>query len=393
MAVTGKPAVLGGDATFAEGLPLTRVHVPEREELARRLDTILTSGQLTDGATVRELEEDAAARLEVPYVVAVSNCTSGLMLALQALGVSGSVAMPGFTFAATAHAAHWAGATPVFAEVDPDSLTLDATDAAALLAESGASALMATHVYGTPCRVEELAKVADDAGVPIVYDAAHALGSRRAGTPIGGFGAAEVFSLSPTKVVTAGEGGLIATRDEGLAQACRLGRGYGNPGDYDCLFPGLNARMSELHAALALVSLRGLPERVATRSHLVGVFADAIADVPGLRLPALADGDVSTWKDLTLIVDPDTFGLDTPTLARALKADGIDSRRYFHPPVNRQKAYAHLPARPLPITDDVSSRVLTLPLWSHMDEPTVRRVADTVIRLHEHAADVRIASV
>ncbi|WP_406299288.1 DegT/DnrJ/EryC1/StrS family aminotransferase [Embleya sp. NBC_00888] len=393
MAVTGKPAVLGGDATFAEGLPLTRVHVPEREELARRLDTILTSGQLTDGATVRELEEDAAARLEVPYVVAVSNCTSGLMLALQALGVSGSVAMPGFTFAATAHAAHWAGATPVFAEVDPDSLTLDATDAAALLAESGASALMATHVYGTPCRVEELAKVADDAGVPIVYDAAHALGSRRAGTPIGGFGAAEVFSLSPTKVVTAGEGGLIATRDEGLAQACRLGRGYGNPGDYDCLFPGLNARMSELHAALALVSLRGLPERVATRSHLVGVFADAIADVPGLRLPMLADGDVSTWKDLTLIVDPDTFGLDTPTLARALKADGIDSRRYFHPPVNRQKAYAHLPARPLPITDDVSSRVLTLPLWSHMDEPTVRRVADTVIRLHEHAADVRIASV
>ncbi|MFI6977745.1 DegT/DnrJ/EryC1/StrS family aminotransferase [Embleya sp. NPDC050154] len=393
MAVTGKPAVLGGDATFAEGLPLTRVHVPEREELARRLDTILTSGRLTDGATVRELEEDAAARLEVPYVVAVSNCTSGLMLALQALGVSGSVAMPGFTFSATAHAAHWAGATPVFAEVDPDSLTLDATDAAALLAESGASALMATHVYGTPCRVEELAKVADDAGVPIVYDAAHALGSRRAGTPIGGFGAAEVFSLSPTKVVTAGEGGLIATRDEGLAQACRLGRGYGNPGDYDCLFPGLNARMSELHAALALVSLRGLPERVAARSHLVGVFADAIADVPGLRLPVLADGDVSTWKDLTLVVDPDTFGLDTPTLARALKADGIDSRRYFHPPVNRQKAYAHLPARPLPITDDVSSRVLTLPLWSHMDEPTVRRVADTVIRLHEHAADVRIASV
>ncbi|MFI6581845.1 DegT/DnrJ/EryC1/StrS family aminotransferase [Embleya sp. NPDC050493] len=376
---------------FAEGLPLTRVQVPEREELTRRLDAILTSGQLTDGSTVRELEEAAAAQLEVPYVVAVSNCTSGLMLTLQALGVSGSVAMPGFTFSATAHAAHWAGATPVFAEVDPDSLTLDPTDAAALLAESGASALMATHVYGTPCRVEELAKVAADANVPIVYDAAHALGSRRAGTPIGGFGTAEVFSLSPTKVVIAGEGGLIATRDEGLAQACRLGRGYGNPGDYDCLFPGLNARMSELHAALALVSLRGLPERVATRSHLVGVFADAVREVPGLRLPALAEGDVSTWKDMTLIVDPDAFGLDAPTLARALKADGIDSRRYFHPPVNRQKAYAHLPSRPLPITDDVSSRVLTLPLWSHMDEPTVRRVADAVIRLHAHAGEVRMA--
>ncbi|MYV99538.1 DegT/DnrJ/EryC1/StrS family aminotransferase [Streptomyces sp. SID3343] len=388
MAKTGRPAVLGGDALFAEGLPLTRVKVPEREELARRLDGILTSGQLTDGATVRELEEAAAAQLDVPHVVAVSNCTSGLMLALQALGVSGAVAMPGFTFAATAHAAHWAGATPVFAEVDADTLTLDPVDAARLLAESGASALMATHVYGTPCRVEELAKVAEDAGVPIVYDAAHALGSRRAGTPVGGFGAAEVFSLSPTKVVVAGEGGLIATRDEELARACRLGRGYGNPGDYDCVFPGLNARMSELHAALALVSLRGLPERVATRSRLVALFADAVRGVPGLRLPALAEGDVSTWKDLTLIVEPAAFGLDVPALARALRAEGIDSRRYFHPPVHRQQAYAHLPARSLPITDDVSARVLTLPLWSHMDDATVRLLADAVIRIHEHAPEI-----
>ncbi|WP_424639218.1 DegT/DnrJ/EryC1/StrS family aminotransferase [Embleya sp. AB8] len=386
--MTGKPAVLGGDPMFAEGLPLTRVRVPEREELARRLDTILTSGQLTDGSTVRELEEAAAAQLGVPHVVAVSNCTSGLMLVLQALGVSGSVAMPGFTFSATAHAAHWAGATPVFAEVDPDSLTLDPGDAAELLAESGASALMATHVYGTPCRVEELAKVAADADVPLVYDAAHALGSRRAGTPIGGFGVAEVFSLSPTKVVVAGEGGLIATRDEELARACRLGRGYGNPGDYDCVFPGLNARMSELHAALALVSLRGLPERVRTRAALVEVFASAIRDVPGLRLPALAAGDVSTWKDLTLIVDPAAFGMDVPTLARALQAEGIDSRRYFHPPVHRQKAYAHLAARPLPITDDVSARVLTLPLWSHMDAGTVRSVANAVVRLWEHGGSV-----
>jgi dTDP-4-amino-4,6-dideoxygalactose transaminase len=157
------------------------------------------------------------------------------------------------------------------------------------------------------------------------------------------------------------------------------------------VFPGLNARMSELHAALALVSLRGLPERVATRSRLVAVFAEAIRGVPGLRLPALAEGDVSTWKDLTLIVEPALFGLDVPALARALRADGVDSRRYFHPPVHRQRAYAHLPARPLPITDDVSARVLTLPLWSHMDEATVRLLADAVIRVHEHAGEIAAA--
>jgi len=236
-----------------------------------------------------------------------------------------------------------------------------------------------------------LAKVADDAGVPLVYDAAHAFGSRRAGTPIGGFGTAEVFSLSPTKVVVAGEGGVIATRDEELAKACRLGRGYGNPGNYDCVFPGLNARMSEMHAALALVSLRGLSERVETRTRLVGVFADAIRGVPGLRLPALAEGDVSTWKDLTLIVEPAAFGLDVPAFAKALRAEGVDTRRYFHPPVHRQQAYAHLPERPLPITDDVSARVLTLPLWAHMEDATVRLLADAVVRLHEHAAEVAAA--
>ncbi|HSA49996.1 MAG TPA: aminotransferase class I/II-fold pyridoxal phosphate-dependent enzyme, partial [Yinghuangia sp.] len=204
------PAALGGTPAFPEGLPLTRVQVPDREELARRFEAILDSGQLTNGATVRELEETAAALLDVPHVVAVSSCTSGLMLALQALGVAKHrVVMPSFTFSATAHAAHWAGGEPVFAEITPDTLTLDpasaaaAIDAAQFPPERQARALMATHVYGTPCDVEGLQAVADERAVPLLYDAAHAFGSRRGGVPVGGFGAAEVFSLSPTKVVVA----------------------------------------------------------------------------------------------------------------------------------------------------------------------------------------------
>ncbi|UGQ10567.1 DegT/DnrJ/EryC1/StrS family aminotransferase [Yinghuangia sp. ASG 101] len=380
------PAVLGGSPAFPEGLPLTRVRVPDRDELARRFDAILDSGQLTDGGTVRALEEAAAAMLDVPHVVAVSSCTSGLMLALQALGVAGRrVVMPSFTFSATAHAAHWAGGEPVFAEIAPDTLTLDPA-AATAAAGPGTGALMATHVYGTPCDVEGLRAVADARGVPLLYDAAHAFGSRRGGVPVGGFGAAEVFSLSPTKVVVAAEGGLVATRDAALAERIRLGRGYGNPGDYDCLFPGLNARMSELHAALALVSLRTLPQRVAHRGALAAAFAARIAGLPGVRLPALAKGDTSTWKDLTLIVDPTAFGCDVPRLAEALRAEGIDSRRYFHPAVHTQKAYARTgePVR-LPVTEEMAERVLTVPLWSHMDEPTILRVADAVARIQEHA--------
>ncbi|WP_371495621.1 DegT/DnrJ/EryC1/StrS family aminotransferase [Kitasatospora sp. NBC_00374] len=390
------PAALGGTPAFPDGLPLTRVQVPDREALLSRLGTVLDSGQLTNGPTVRELEQRAAELLDVPHVVAVSNCTAGLMLVLQAAGVGGGrpVVMPGFTFSATAHAAHWAGGTPVFAEAREQDITLDVADAEARLkAADRPAALMATHVYGTPCQVEALQEVADAARVPLVYDSAHGFGSRRRGVPVGNFGLAEVFSMSPTKVAVAGEGGLVATHDAALAQTLRNGRDYGNPGDYNTLFPGLNARMSELHAAVGLTWLAGLPERVAHRGALVAEFAAATAGLPGLRLALPEEGDVSTFKDLTLILDAEAFGLSSTELAAALKAEGIDTRRYFHPPVQRQQSYAHLgQAESLPVTDRLADSVLTVPLWTQMDAVTVRRVAEAVVRVQPYGERLRAAA-
>jgi dTDP-4-amino-4,6-dideoxygalactose transaminase len=381
-------ALLGGAPAFPEGLPLMRLVLSERQRLRSRLDEILDSGQLTNGRTVAELEERAAELLDVPHIVAVSSCTTGLMLVLQALGATETVLMPSFTFSATAHAAAWVGATPAFADVDPERLTLDPSDAAARLGD--ATVLMGTHVYGTPCAVEPLQELADRAGIPLVYDAAHALGSRRRGRPIGGFGTAEVFSMSPTKVAVAGEGGLISTRDGALAETLRLARNYGNPGDYDCLFAGLNARMSELHAAVALSSLASLDQRVAHRNALVQAFRERIDGLPGVRIVAPDAADLSTYKDLTLVVDPPAFGLHVPQFAEALRADGVDSRRYFYPAVHRQRAYAHLPVLHLPVTDVLAEQVLTLPLWSHMEENTVRRLGDLVARLHQQAPALRL---
>lgn len=383
--------MLGGPQAFPGGLPLVRPFLPDTAILADRLRSILDSGRLTNGATVVELEDRVAALLGVAHVVGVASCTSGLMLVLQALGATGRVVMPSFTFAASAHAVVWAGGSPDFAEVDAATCTLDPADAAALV--DGASAMTATHLYGTPCDTDALQALADGAGIPLVYDAAHALGSTRGGVPVGGFGTAEVFSLSPTKVVVACEGGLVATADGGLAEACRLGRDYGNAGDYDCRFPGLNARMSEVHAAVALASLDGLEERLAHRRDLVDRFAAAVAGVPGLALAAVVAGDTSTHKDLTVIVDHRSFGLTPVELARALEADGIDSRRYYHPPIHLQKAYAGRwpQRRDLPVTEELSARVLTLPLWSHMEVEQVTTLADAVARIHESAGPVRRA--
>jgi dTDP-4-amino-4,6-dideoxygalactose transaminase len=384
------PAVLGGPQAFPEGLPLVRPTIPDIPGLTARIQAILESGMLTNGKTVAELEERVAELLQVPHVVALSSCTAGLMLVLQAMDARGPVVMPSFTFAASAHAVHWAGGTPAWAEIRREDLTLDPVDAAEQVAATGAVAMTATHIYGTPCQVETLQKIADGAGIPLVYDAAHALGSRRRGRPVGGFGAAEVFSMSPTKVTTAGEGGLVATSDADLAARLRLGRDYGNPGDYDCRFPGLNARMSEIHAAIALAGITSVAERVAYRNELVQAFRSEVQYVPGLTFPSLEDGDVSTYKDLTLILEPEVFGLTNLELGAALKAEGIDSRRYYAPPIHRQTAYAALSGtRELPVTDEMAGRVLTPPLYSHMTVEQCRSVALTVVSIQRRACVVR----
>jgi dTDP-4-amino-4,6-dideoxygalactose transaminase len=296
--------------------------------------------------------------------------------------------MPSMTFSASAHAVVWAGGEPVFAEVDPRRITLDPADAHSVV--DGAVALSATHVYGAPAQVEALQEVADDAGVPLVYDAAHALGALRDGRSVAAFGTASVFSMSPTKVAVAGEGGLVATHDAELADRIRVGRDYGNPGDYDCLFPGINARMSELHATIGLATIDGLAERIAHRNRLVATFKAELADVPGVGYQLVDERDVSTYKDLTVILEPDDFGLDAALLQRALDAEGIASRRYYAPPIHRQKAYAGLAhRRALPVTDDLAERLITVPLYSHLTHPQVRRVAQAVAAIGAHAPAVR----
>jgi dTDP-4-amino-4,6-dideoxygalactose transaminase len=253
-----------------------------------------------------------------------------------------------------------------------------------------AGAVVATHTFGTPCDVEGLEAAVRERGALLMFDAAHALGSRHRGVPVGRHGDAEVFSLTPTKLVVAGEGGLIATDDDDLAEGCRIGREYGNPGDYDTRFVGLNARMSELHAALALRSLGGLDDRVARRGRLAGHYRDRLAR-NGIGFPSVPGGDVSTFKDFTILVEPDAFGVDAACLGKALAAEGVDTRRYYAPPVHVQQAYRGVPAPDLPVTDWAAARVLTLPLWSEMSEEDIERVADAVARVGRYSEEVAAA--
>jgi FlaA1/EpsC-like NDP-sugar epimerase/dTDP-4-amino-4,6-dideoxygalactose transaminase len=368
-------------------LPFARPARPPLARVVARFEPSYESGQLTNGPLVRELEERVADRLQVGHVVAVSSCTSGLMLTLQALveGRPGPVVLPGFTFSASAHAVAWNGRRPLFVECDPETFQIDLAHASKHL--DGAGALMATHVFGAPCDPEAVEAAAAAAGVPLLFDAAHAFGSASHNRPIGGFGDAEVFSLTPTKPMVAGEGGLVTTNDADLAARLRLGRDYGNPGDYDTRFVGLNARMSEVHAAMALESLAMLDRTLDRRREIAVRYVAGLRNIAGIRTQVVSLDHESTYKDLTVIVVADEYGIDRNQLAAVLAAEGIDTRNYFDPPVHRQQAYRGDVVE-LPVTEALSRQVISLPIYPDMADDDVDVVVETIRLAHEHAEAV-----
>ncbi|GGU80571.1 aminotransferase DegT [Streptomyces litmocidini] len=362
-------------------IPLVRPTTEPDGVLLSRMDDVLRSGMLTNGAWVRRFEEAAAEYLGVRHVVAVSNCTAGLLLVLRSIGRDKDIVVPGFTFMATGHVGVWNAQRVRFADSDPRTWTLDPASCAGTAPD--ADAVVGMHTFGTPCDVDALRRAAGSR-TPVVLDAAHGFGSRYPdGTMVGGKGLAEVFSLSPTKPLSAGEGGLVTTGDDSLAEELRIGRDYGNPGDYDARFVGLNARMPELSALVGLSALERFPYWLERRTELVRRYRHNLDDLPGLAFQDVPEGARSSYKDLGVQVDPEAFGTDRAGLARVLSADGISSRFYFDPPLHRQTAYRSETAPPaLPVTDRLAARMITLPLYSHMPEHDVDRVCDAVRRAH-----------
>ncbi len=221
------PALYGGRPLFEERFRFCRPLLPSLRNAVRYYKKAFETGSITNATTVEHLEAAVAERLQVKYCVAVSSCTSGLMMVLRALGLTGQVIVPSFTFFATAHAILWNGLRPVFADCDEDTWNVSPFDVEQKISER-TSAILAVHLYGNPCDVEALARLASHKHLKLIFDAAHGFGSQYRGHPVGQFGDAEVFSLSPTKLLVAGEGGLVTTNDATLARAIRGMRNYGD---------------------------------------------------------------------------------------------------------------------------------------------------------------------
>lgn len=382
MTIEGKPALAGGRPVFAEPIPFIRPTVEEPDKILAMIEASLESGILTDGPLVRSLEERMADHLQVEHVVAVSSCTTGLMLLMQAIGSGRSVLMPSFTFSATAHAARWNQMDISFADCDPDSWVLGPDHV-----QGNPEVIVGVHISGVPCDVRALEAKASSLGATLIFDAAHGAGStieiEGRPTPLGGFGTAEVISLTPTKVLSGPEGGLVATNDQGLAEDIRRARNYGNPGNYDTLEVGVNGRMSELHAAVVLSGIDHLEARVAHRNQLAQLYRDGLGALPGIEFQSVPAGRRSSVKDFTILVKA-AFGVDRDIVVAALRAEGIPTRPYYSPPIHRQTSYQDIESAPLPVTDELAAGVISLPMWSHMNRNMAEQIVGAVARIHEH---------
>jgi dTDP-4-amino-4,6-dideoxygalactose transaminase len=371
-----------GRPAFRELLPIVDPEGVPGEEFLEEVRGILASKQLTNGAYVRKFEEAAAEYLGVAHCVAVSSCTAGLLLVLKSLDLRGEVILPSFTFHATAHAIVWNGLTPVFADCDAKTFCV-APEAVRAQVSSRTATILAVHLFGNPAAVEELEEIAAELEIPLIFDAAHAFGSSSNGKRVGGFGTAEVFSFSPTKLVVAGEGGLVATRDAGLAERLRAARNYGDAGNYNPEILGVNARMSEVNAAMALYGLAGLDARIERRNEIRLRYERELRDLAGIRFQEVSDGGRSTFKDFSVIVDANKFGQSRDWVVELLHRENIGARRYFSPPVHRQKLYSAMwDGRALPVTDLVSDGVVSLPIYSSLTDESVDKVCEVVRRTH-----------
>jgi dTDP-4-amino-4,6-dideoxygalactose transaminase len=358
--------------------------LPPLQEVIDQYKNSYDNSLITNGAVVRRLECAVQEFLGVQHCVAVSSCTSGLMLVLRALECTGEVILPSFTFFATAHSALWNGLRPVFADCDPQTWNIDPNEAERLITDK-TSAIIAVHLYGNPCNVTELERLAVRYRLKLIFDAAHAFGSSCARGRIGAFGDAEVFSLSPTKLLVAGEGGLVTTKDAVLARRIVAARNYGDLGSYDPELIGLNSRMTEFNAALALAGLSRVERKVIRHNEIAQMYTDHFKSVHGISFQHIDSDNTSTWKDYSIVLDKKSLGISRDEIAAELLSQNIETKKYFYPPLHKQQLYTQYydssRTAGLSHTNRLTDSVLSLPIYESLPNETISIVAATLIAL------------
>ncbi|MEM9037002.1 MAG: aminotransferase class I/II-fold pyridoxal phosphate-dependent enzyme [Actinomycetota bacterium] len=346
------------------------------EEIAL-IRNVFSSGQLTNGPATRRFEEAFAERHGCEHAVAVANGTIALAAMYTALdiGPGDEIIVPSMTFISSATSILHVGATPVFAEIRPDTFNLDPVDVERRITPR-TKAVLAVHYGGQPADLDELATICDRHGIALLEDAAEAHGATYRGRPVGAIGRAGMFSFTPTKNITTGEGGIVTTDDPDLAERLRLLRNHGMTAPYRHELLGHNWRMSDVTAAMGVAQLGKLDQILVRKRERAAWMSERLARIDGITPPLAQDDRQHVYMLYTTLVDGDRDGL-----ASALRADGIESRVYF-PPAHLQPVFAGSPGD-LPVTEATFARMLSLPMHSRLTDPELARI-ERVVRDVSH---------
>ncbi|MFE7130455.1 DegT/DnrJ/EryC1/StrS family aminotransferase [Streptomyces sp. NPDC057638] len=351
---------------FHEPLHVGRPNIGDREKLREKIDAALDRRWLSMGPLVRELEEKVAELAGTAHCVATCNATIALQIAARAAGVrpGAEVIVPAFTWVATPHALDWIGLTPVFCDVDEETANIDPRHAEKLISPR-TGAILGVHAFGRPCAIEELTELADRHGLPLLFDAAHGIGSTYRGRPIGSFGDAEVFSFHATKFINSFEGGALVTNDPEIARRARAMRNFGIDEGRDIVSSGTNAKMGEGSAAMGLVSLELIDTLIEHNAHNQRCYEQGLAGVPGVSVRQQEPGERANHQYLVIEVDQERAGLHADDLFAVLERHNVLARRYFHPGCHELAPYRDRPdlhaPLPLPHSEALAERVLALP--------------------------------
>lgn len=373
---------------FKEVLPITKPYLPSFERVKDKISEIFSSGMITNYKYVKELESDVSKYMNVKNAIAVSSCTSGLMLVEKLLNLTGEVILPSFTFSATGHSLMWNNLKPVFVDIDPNTFLID-TEKIEEAITPKTSAILAVHTFGLPSEVKKLQEIADANNLKLIFDSAHAFGSKVDNKYIGQFGDAEVFSSSPTKLMTTGEGGLVTTNNDELAKQIRIGRNYGDDGSYDCKFIGMNARMAEFNAILGIESLKLIEDHIRMREKIVEIYQKELKEIP-LAFQRISSNYRTTFKDFAIILDEKEFGLNRDKVAEIMRSQNIITKKYFYP-LHKQTAYSDFinSNTKLPITDKISQNILCLPLYAKLSEEDVKKVCYVLKSIYDNRDNLK----
>ncbi len=374
----GTTSAMVKESTITVTSPL----LPNLQEFTDMLEKIWQRKWITNnGDFHQQLETELADYLKVPYVSLFTNGTLPLITALQALHITGEVITTPYSFVATTHALWWNGIKPVFVDVDPETGNIDPEQIESAITPR-TTAILPVHVYGQPCRTDDIRTIADKYGLKVIYDAAHAFGVEVGGESILNAGDLSTLSFHATKVYNTIEGGAMVMHDKATKQRIDYLKNFGFADEVTVVGPGINSKMDEVRAAYGILNLRQVDAAIEARSLAAAAYRQALTDIEGIRMPKAAPGIHYNYAYFPIFIDSEAYGMSRDELYAKMKSRGIYGRRYFYPLISTFPTYRGLESadpRHLPNAQRLADSVICLPMHHALSQDDIKRVIDCIV--------------